>query len=1642
MFFFSFSPDFFFFLFSAHTIGRQFVSSLVSEQDEDIARAMWHIGFTVTHCRFEATDPDSDEVVLSKILQVLLACVRGAAGRLITDDMVCEMVQTCYRMAFQGRLSELLRKTAEQTLLQVLLVVFARYGEYDAERASAERASAALAAAADAATASTATDASQTGAAAAAAAAADDAQFVNSRGVVFERDPSSGSGDEGSAGAAAAGGAIATPPASKLRPYGIACLERLFDWLCSLVRPGSANDGNPEVRALGLYLINSLLEHRGMSMQRFPSLLAQIQDAVSHCLLQTLLAEELGVLTLTLRIVFNLFSSMKQHLKPQLELLLRTMVALVARHQSAYEHQEVVLESFSELCRMPSFGVDLYVNYDCDMHCTNLFHDLCKFFYKNSFPASGALYTIHLLSLDCLLALLQSIEQRSGAAAVPGLPSLESLADMQRAKALLTAGAEELNKDLKSGVQYLLDRGLVEPDPAAPDQPLPASMAKFLRTAPQLSPGAIGDYIGRNKPLNIAVLDAYVETFVPVMAREGFMGGLRAFMESFRVPGEAHVISRVLETFAKHFFAHGLNARDFADVDSVYVLAYSTVMLNVDQHSDRVKKRMVEASFVQNNRKLNGGGNFPLELQQAIYNSIHAVELRVPEESSLELVLRARDPAAQAPADEAHAIFAAGTVPQRIWTDLIRRSARHQPFVDVRGAPTYDSELFAVLWRPLVAALSVIYDTASDGPILVKSAAGFELCARSGARFRLSDAVDAAVVALCKFSTLFAPPNGTVFDSAPPSAASGSAGSAALTSSAGALPAHHIAHRPRTLSTPTGHVASSASGAASALEYGASTTENPHVVHGAEHHSQSALQAAAVRFGRDAKARLAALHAMRTAAATARSLREAWRAVVLVVARLNSMELLPVDVLALPPLYGAGDVTPAKLYRKPVQKKPAASGSLLSYWFGSGSSAPPAATQPAPLSRQTIAALTEAKRAVDRLPLKRLLTSTVDLSDESLQYLLRTLVVLAVAPQPAQDDFPLQDETPAATTSVPTAAAAATVLAASDDGSAAAAAATTTTDDDAGKQRALEVERRVDVSALPGALCVDLLARLLLDNRARVARLGLWAVARERLVSSLAEARRASPLSLRTLESLFLLVAELAPSGDGGMAEELVTSLGALLKLDERVAQQFGEHVICGVRVVLERTSTVLRSAASWETLLSLIAGSADAARAAPIGFATLVRIVDSESLVTSDSFAFVERAAFAFARSGAVESAMSIKALECLYRLHCRVRHVLALRDRVANPASLALRNEAWRSYWLPLLRHLCAVCTDSRTDVRNAAMMILQRTLLGEDLLALGPEGWYACFAEVLFPLSDVLLQSSSPPPPAAKDADASAATAADGGQSSAPQLSTEKVASSSFLFSPVLAAVTGIQPGERPMQQWRASSTGSAGEGARGDPLEETRLRASALLCKIFLHYASTIRPSPEFNALWTSVLRYIERYMQADNSELLAEAVPESLKNILLVMSDSGVLRESSSATDDFGLWKLTWTTISRFCPRLTPSQLGIGSDAVVAPIVAVAVSGAAIANDALTKPNLPQQPVDQQQQQPHTEQTPVQQEQQQEQQQQQQPAVAAAAAVAVPVQLAAPLVQVQTSLVQQAGAARPGAPAHFASRVVTQLNTSV
>lgn len=41
-------------------------------------------------------------------------------------------------------------------------------------------------------------------------------------------------------------------------------------------------------------------------------------------------------------------------------------------------------------------------------------------------------------------------------------------------------------------------------------------------------------------------------------------------------------------------------------------------------------------------------------------------------------------------------------------------------------------------------------------------------------------------------------------------------------------------------------------------------------------------------------------------------------------------------------------------------------------------------------------------------------------------------------------------------------------------------------------------------------------------------------------------------------------------------------------------------------------------------------------------------------------------------------------------------------------------------------------------------------------------------------------------------------------------------------------------------------------------------------------------------PTFSALWMTMLDFCERYLHTERSDLLAEAIPESLKNMLLVM----------------------------------------------------------------------------------------------------------------------------------------------------------
>lgn len=73
------------------------------------------------------------------------------------------------------------------------------------------------------------------------------------------------------------------------------------------------------------------------------------------------------------------------------------------------------------------------------------------------------------------------------------------------------------------------------------------------------------------------------------------------------------------------------------------------------------------------------------------------------------------------------------------------------------------------------------------------------------------------------------------------------------------------------------------------------------------------------------------------------------------------------------------------------------------------------------------------------------------------------------------------------------------------------------------------------------------------------------------------------------------------------------------------------------------------------------------------------------------------------------------------------------------------------------------------------------------------------------------------------------------------------------------------------------------------------------------------------------------------MQAGKSETLNEAVPESLKNILLVMASGGYLvppQNDGERTEQQGqIWSATWERLENFLPGLMPELFpGAGKEA--------------------------------------------------------------------------------------------------------------
>uniref|UniRef100_A0A672MSH1 Golgi-specific brefeldin A-resistance guanine nucleotide exchange factor 1 n=1 Tax=Sinocyclocheilus grahami TaxID=75366 RepID=A0A672MSH1_SINGR len=1349
----------------ALTSVNKFLSyGLIDANHEGAAEGIENMADAVTHARFVGTDPASDEVVLMKILQVLRTLLLTPVGAHLTNESVCEIMQSCFRICFEMRLSELLRKSAEHTLVDMVQLLFSRWG--------------------------------------------------------------------------------------------------LGTETCSCC---SHNQTEPETK----HNRNWVCLHNGLRFHSQASLnyLRRFPTTPSH----------------TYKDSTFFFTS-------------------ISPHASEKKHYTVIY-----------FYYYLYYFYRRGFTSNRNYEVMlinCMFVLQNAFPVSGQLYTTHLLSLEALLTVIDSTEahcqakvlnsaaqqDQSESTTVEGdssvstitdsttggnacpptsghlmaekmrlgrqdqeetdtaekkslkphrfnscLPDSQELLEIKNKKKLLITGTEQFNQKPKKGIQILQEKGLLS-SPMDNNE-----VAQWLRENPRLDKKMIGEFISDRR--NTDLLDSFVNTFT-------FQGlrideALRLYLEAFRLPGEAPVIHRLLETFTDNW--QKVNGNPFQSNDAGFALAYAVIMLNTDQHNHNVRKQnipMTPEQFKKNLKGVNGGNDFDQDMLEDIYNAIKSEEIVMPDEQT-------------------------GLVKENyVWSVLLHRGASSEGMFLHVPESSYDRDLFTMTWGPTIAALSYVFDKSLDDTIIQKAIAGFRKCAMISAHYGFSDVFDNLIISLCKFTTL----------------------------------------------------------------------------------SSESVENLPTVFGSNRKAQVAAKTMFSLAHRHGDILREGWKNIMDSMLQLFRAELLPKSMVEVEDFVDPNEKISLQREETPSNRGESAVLSFVS-WLTlseqSGLRGPSTENQ-------------EAKQAallcIKHCDPEKLITESKFLQLESLQELMKALI--SVSP-----DEETYDEEDAAfclemllriilenrdrvscvwqtvrdhlyqlcvhasescflveRAVVGLLRLAIRLLRREDIGSqvllslrlllmmkphvlsrvcrevayglhellktnaanihctddwytlfsllecigtgvkppAALQVSNTNPDIDTGAQSDSELssyhqsEVSLDRGYTSDSEVYTEHGKSRMPRSATDVDLGWLMVGKDDLDGSKAAVTPASkPLSHTLINQYSLTLGQDMGLHDTKSLIKCVDSLSFIVRDAAHVTPENFELCVKAIRVFVEaslnggyRTHEKKKSH-KYDSKSSRL-------RKKPREKEGTSRRTKASSQRAARSHSDDEEDEGVPASYHTVSFQVSLDLLDLMHTLHTRAACIYsswAEEQRHLKDAGRKIEADSqtlWSSCWCPLLQGMAWLCCDARRQVRMQALTYLQRALLVHDLQILDAVEWESCFNKVLFPLLTKLLDNISP------------------------------------------ADVGGM---------------------------EETRMRACTLLSKVFLQHLSPLLSLPTFAALWLTILDFMDKYMHAGSSDLLLEAIPESLKNMLLVMDTAGIFHSADSRTGYSDLWEITWERIDCFLPRL-------------------------------------------------------------------------------------------------------------------------
>jgi len=199
--------------------------------------------------------------------------------------------------------------------------------------------------------------------------------------------------------------------------------------------------------------------------------------------------------------------------------------------------------------------------------------------------------------------------------------SLSSRSKKQQRDRLLLHGVKQFNLDPVKGLKLLVERGFLEMTAE--------SVAKFLFRQERLSKKQIGTFLGGHKDFNKEVLNIFVS--LHQFSHLLLVQALRQFLWSFRLPGEAMQIDRVMDAFAAQYCEQNPNI--FDERDTCFILSFSIIMLNTALHNPNAKIKISAEQFVKQNKGINSGKDLPSDMLEAIYRNIKEEPFKIPDET-------------------------------------------------------------------------------------------------------------------------------------------------------------------------------------------------------------------------------------------------------------------------------------------------------------------------------------------------------------------------------------------------------------------------------------------------------------------------------------------------------------------------------------------------------------------------------------------------------------------------------------------------------------------------------------------------------------------------------------------------------------------------------------------------------------------------------------------------------------------------------------------------------------------------------------------------------------------------------------------------------------------------------------------------